>query len=204
MEELSIGRSRLMNVFDLGAREMQPDLSAVAQSRFDCWIENQEENFQQGEINQCKKEFLEALQQLEAATPQPPPPAPAPAPAPIFDVNPNEPMKPENAMYLVFFDFDESTLGPGAQSVLDSVAQEVATRNLTTISIVGHADKSGPVDYNERLGMRRANAVRDALVQRGIDPSMLTVETRGETQPLVQTPDGVREPANRRAEITFR
>jgi OOP family OmpA-OmpF porin len=51
--------------------------------------------------------------------------------------------------------------------------------------------------------MRRANAVRDALVKRGIDASLIKTESRGEDKLMVKTPDGVREPANRRAEITF-
>lgn len=205
MDELAIGRSRLVTVFDLGAREMYPDVSAVAQARFDCWIENQEENFQQGEIDRCKREFLSALQQLEGAMPAAPAPAPEPAPAPTAfgDVDPNQPMAIENAMYLVFFDWDQSTLGPGAQSVLDAVSQEVNRRSINAITVVGHADRSGPNAYNERLASRRANAVRDALVQRGLNASMIRVESRGESDPLVATEDNVREPANRRAQISF-
>ncbi len=203
MNELSLGRSRLVAVYDLGAREAYPDVSAVAQARFDCWIENQEENFQQDEINRCKREFLASLEQLEGAMPAQPPAAPAAAAEPAFDVDPNAPMNVENAMYLVFFDWDQSTLGPGAQSVLDAVAAEVSKRSLNSINVVGHADKSGPNDYNQKLAQRRANAVRDALVQRGINASMISVSSRGEDEPLVETADNVREPANRRAQISF-
>lgn len=205
MDELSVGRSRMVAMFDLGAREMYPDVSAVAQARFDCWIENQEENFQSDEINRCKREFLSALEQLEGAMPAAPPAAQAPAPADngIMDVNPNAPMAAENAMYLVFFDFDQSTLGPGAQSVLDAVAAEVSKRSLNSVTVVGHADRSGSEAYNLKLAQRRANAVRDALVQRGVPANILKVESRGENEPLVETPDNVREPANRRAQISF-
>lgn len=203
MNELGLGRSRLVAVYDLGAREAYPDVSAVAQARFDCWIENQEENFQQDEINRCKREFLAALEQLEGAMPAQPPAATAPVSEPAFDVDPNAPMEVENAMYLVFFDWDQSTLGPGAQSVLDAVAAEVSKRSLTSINVVGHADKSGPNDYNQKLAQRRANAVRDALVQRGINASMINISSRGEDEPLVETADNVREPANRRAQISF-
>lgn len=203
MEELSVGRSRMIAMFDLGAREMHPDVSAVAQARYDCWIENQEENFQQDEIDRCKREFLAALEQLEGAMPQQPPAAaPAPSDNPL-NVDPNAPMAVENAMYLVFFDWDQSTLGPGAQSVLDAVAAEASKRSLTSLDVVGHADRSGPDGYNVKLGMRRANAVRDALIQRGISADIIKVETRGENENLVATPDNVREPANRRAQISF-
>ena len=204
MDELSTGRSRLVAMYDLGAREMYPDVSAVAQARFDCWMENQEENFQPDEINRCKKEFLAALEQLEGAMPAPPAVAAAPAPAENpLNVDPNAPMLVENAMYLVFFDWDQSTLGPGAQSVLDAVAAEVAKRSLSSVNVVGHADRSGPDDYNQKLGMRRANAVREALIQRGVNASIINVTSRGEDERLVETPDNVREPANRRAQISF-
>lgn len=204
IQELSNGRGRLVAVYDRGARELQPDLAAVAQARFDCWIEQQEENFQQDDINACKSEFLNALQQLEGVLPPPVAPAP-PAPAqPFGDVNPNEQMAPENAMYLVFFDFDKHDINTGAAAVLDSVAQEVRSRQLNGLHVVGHADKSGTNEYNMRLATRRANAIKDALVARGIDAGMVTTESRGEENPLVETPDGVREPANRRGEISFR
>jgi OOP family OmpA-OmpF porin len=205
MNELAQGRSRLVAVFDLGAREAYPDVSAVAQARFDCWIENQEENFQPDDINACKQEFMSALQQLEGAmpaAPQQPPAAPGPAPD-ALNVDPNAPMATENAMYLVFFDWDQSDLGPGAQSVLDAVATEAKRRNLTSINVVGHADRSGTEAYNDKLAQRRANAVRDALAQRGIDANLINIASRGENEPLVETPDGVREPANRRAQISF-
>lgn len=207
LQELINGRTRLVNVFDLGARELQPDLAAVAQARFDCWIEQQEENFQQDHINACKREFLEALQQLESIMPPPAPPvAPAPAPAaqdPFAGIDPNEQMRPENAMYLVFFDFDKYDINSGAAAVLDSVAQELRNRS-AGLHVVGHADRSGTNAYNMRLATRRANSIKDALVARGVSADSITTESRGEENPLVDTPDGVREPANRRGEVTFR
>jgi len=201
-EELINARTRLVNVFALGAREMQPDLSAYAQARFDCWIEEQEENFQPEQISACKSQFMDALAQLEAAMPPPPPPAPEPVAQP-FDVDPSEPMKIENAKYIVFFDWDEYTLNAGANSILDAASNEAKGRSLTSINLVGHTDTSGSRAYNEKLSMKRANAVRDAMVQRGVDPSLMVVNHRGEDELLVQTADGVREPANRRTEITF-
>jgi len=201
-EELIVSRTRLVNVFALGAREMQPDLSAFAQARFDCWIEEQEENFQQDQISACKSQFLDALAQLEAAMPPPAPPAPEPVAQP-FDVDPSQPMKVENAKYIVFFDWDEHSLNAGANSILDAAAEEAKGRSLTSIDLVGHTDTSGSRDYNQKLSMKRANIVRDAMVQRGVDGGLLSVNHRGENELLVDTADGVREPANRRTEITF-
>ncbi len=153
---------------------------------------------------------MDALAQLEAAMPAAPAPAPEPAPmmepmveAPAFDVNPAEPMLVENAKYIVFFDFDESTLNSGANSILDSAANEAQGRSLIAIDLVGHTDTSGSRDYNQRLSMKRADAVRAGLVARGVDPSLINVNHRGESELMVDTADGVREPANRRTEITF-
>jgi OOP family OmpA-OmpF porin len=210
-EELIIARSRLVNVMALGAREMQPDLAAFAQARFDCWIEEREENFQADKISGCQSQFMDALAQLESAMPMAPVQAPEPAPmmepmveaVPTFDVNPAEPMLVENAKYIVFFDFDASTLNSGANSILDSAANEAQGRDLISINLIGHTDTSGSRDYNQRLSMKRANAVRDGLVQRGVNPSLISVNHRGESELMVDTADGVREPANRRTEITF-
>lgn len=217
MDELAVARGRLLVSFDLGSREKVPEKAAVAQARFDCWIEQQEEDDQGEDINNCKSAFMSAMGAVESivGTTPPAPPAEAPpiiAPPPAADLAPigaegmpapTGTMRPEDAMYLVFFDFDASNVGAGGQNVLDAVVQEVKSRNLNMIRIVGHTDSSGPNSYNNRLAMRRANAVRDALTQRGIDASLIRVEGRGEKELLVKTADGVREPANRRAQITF-
>lgn len=204
IKELSAARGRLVIAYDLGARESNPALSARAQARFDCWIEGQEENWEDSGTMNCKDEFLQAMDELEAGL-QPAAPAPAPVfeEPPAFDVDASEPMAPENAMYLVFFNWDSYELTAGALNVLDAVAGEVSKNPPQSIQIVGHADTSGPKDYNQRLAFKRANAVKDALVQRGVDAGLLMVDAKGEEELLVPTPDGVREPANRRANISF-
>ena len=201
IQELSAARGRLIVAYDLGARETAPALSARAQAKFDCWIEQQEETWGTANVPQCKNEFLKALSELEAGLS---PPAPQAEQAPLdYGVDPAAPMEAENAMYLVFFDWDKSNLGSGALSVLDSVAAEVAKNPPASVNVIGHADTSGPQDYNARLAMKRANTVRDALVERGVSADIIMVDAKGENELLVQTPDNVREPANRRVNISF-
>lgn len=195
IQELSAARGRLIVAYDLGAREVAPNEAAHAQAMFDCWIEQQEENWQDGDILNCKNEYESAINKLEGML-QPPPAEPAPVDVP-------EPMAPEDAVYLVFFNWDSKDLGSGALNVLDAVAQEVAKNPPTQINIIGHADTSGPQDYNQKLAFTRANKVRDALVERGVNPNILMVDSRGENELLVETPDNVREPANRRVNISF-
>jgi OOP family OmpA-OmpF porin len=202
LQELGAARGRLIVAYDLGARETNPALSARAQAKFDCWIESQEEHWKDTDVP-CKKDFADAIAQLEGQL-QPPAPAQEVAePLNNYGVDPNAPMAAENAMYLVFFDWDRSNIGTGAQSVLDAVAQEIAKNPPTSVNVVGHADTSGPDDYNQRLALKRANNVKDALIQRGVDASIIMVDARGEKELLVATPDNVREPANRRVNISF-
>jgi OOP family OmpA-OmpF porin len=146
---------------------------------------------------------MDAIAQLEGQLQPPAPVQEVVEPMNNYGVDPNAPMAAENAMYLVFFDWDRSNIGTGAQSVLDAVAAEVAKNPPAAINVVGHADTSGPDDYNERLALKRANNVKDALIQRGVDASIIMVDARGEKELLVATPDNVREPANRRVNISF-
>ncbi len=195
LRELAAARGRLVITFDLGGREIAPATAALAQAKFDCWIEQQEENWESSEDLSCKKEFMDAVAELEGLVQQ--------APQAVEDVAP-PPMVPEEAMYLVFFNWDSATLSAGAKNVLDAVAEEVAKNPPSQVVIDGHADTSGDKDYNQRLGFKRANAVRDALVERGINPDLVSVDSSGEEKLLVETADDIREPANRRVNISFK
>jgi len=119
-----------------------------------------------------------------AAPPPPPPPPP-----------------PVAREYLVFFDFDSSQITPEAMSVLRTVADNVPKANAQAVRAIGHADRSGPDRYNQRLSLRRAEAVKAQLIQLGVPANEISIEGRGETDPLVPTADGAREPQNRRVQI---
>lgn len=195
IQELSAARGRLIVAYDLGAREVAPREAAHAQAMYDCWIEQEEEDWQDEDILNCKNAYNDAINKLEGML-QPPPAEPAPAPV-------AEPMAPEDAVYLVFFNWDSKQLGSGALNVLDAVAAEVAKNPPSQVNIIGHADTSGPQTYNQKLAFSRANKVRDALVERGVNANIIMVDSKGENELLVETPDNVREPANRRVNITF-
>ncbi|HNQ92963.1 MAG TPA: OmpA family protein [Alphaproteobacteria bacterium] len=201
IEELSAARAKLIMALDAGAREGNPKVAATAQARFDCWIEQQEENWQNTDIIACKSQFFDALNALGPVTTPPAPeemmPPVSAAPAPMA------PMAPEDAKYLVFFDFDSSKVDAGGSSVLDSVAAEIKKQSISAVNVVGYTDTSGSKKYNKRLSAKRANAVREALVLRGVSADLLKVDSMGEENLMVPTADEVREPANRRTEITF-
>jgi outer membrane protein OmpA-like peptidoglycan-associated protein len=102
---------------------------------------------------------------------------------------------------MVFFDWDKYNLTPEAQQIVLAAAEAARKDGYARIVVTGHTDTSGSAEYNEGLSMRRADSVRQALVDLGISADQITTRALGETSPLVPTGDGVREPQNRRAEI---
>lgn len=103
--------------------------------------------------------------------------------------------------FLVFFDWDDASLTPEARQIIASAVGQYDATGMARITIIGHTDLSGPADYNQKLSERRAAAVVDALVSLGVPADVITAFGEGETNPLVPTADGVREPQNRRVEI---
>ncbi len=104
---------------------------------------------------------------------------------------------------MVYFPWDKSILVSDAQSVVQSAATDATSHNATGVAVVGYTDTSGSVKYNIRLSERRAKTVADALVGLGVSKTILSVDWKGKTDLAVQTPDGVREPLNRRATVTL-
>ena len=193
IDELAAARSRLIGALNKGGRINHPEDAAHAQAKFDCWVEQQEENHQPEDIEECQREFEAALAKLVELV-EKPEPAPAPAPAP----------RPEPVTFMVFFDFDSSALNDGAMAVIGLAEDRLPDYEDGFISIVGHTDTAGPASYNSELSMRRAQAVRDALTNMGVAPGQMSIDARGESDPMIETGDGVRSPQNRRVAITIK
>jgi len=198
--ELTQARADLVDALENGGRELASDKAGVAQAKFDCWVEQQEESWSKDVP--CKSQFHDALKALQDVVGKKP--VEEAFPAPVTEMPKGEPVAVEQAMFIVFFDWDKNDITASANDVLDAVAQEIRSRkDINGIVVVGHTDTSGGVAYNQKLSLRRAEAVKKGLVARGVDAAKLRVEGRGKTDLLVQTADGVREPANRRAQITL-
>ena len=181
--ELAAARTRLMTALNGGARDAKPADAARAQARFDCWVEEQDENHEDDKIAACKNDFMAAMDALEKKEM-------AAAAAPMSPAN-----------YTVYFDFDKSVINPAGQAVINDVLADAAKHAPSSVSVTGHADRAGPEDYNMALSLRRADAVRSALIAGGVSADKITVAGRGESEPAVPTADGVREAKNRRVEI---
>jgi OmpA-OmpF porin, OOP family len=179
VDELASARGRLMRALDAGARDSNPQVAATAQARFDCWVEQTEE-LDEGGTTACRDEFLKAMEELEGKK----------------MVEPGEPTK-----YIVLFDFDKSNINAEGQTVIEQVIAAAGKMGAVNISATGHADRSGSESYNMALSLRRADSVRAALIAGGLSADAITVAGRGESEPAVPTPDGVKEQANRRVEI---
>lgn len=105
--------------------------------------------------------------------------------------------------YLAFFDFDKSELTPEAQEIIRKAWEDAGNGEVVRIELTGHADRAGTDRYNIRLSERRSQAVKRELVRLGASAQDIVTFAKGETDPLVPTDDGVREPQNRRVEIVY-
>ena len=180
-------RERLLKDLDAG-REKFPDDSATAQVDFDCWVMNAHVQSQRAASAQCRSALDGALSQLEHDI-NPAPVAPVAA-APAAD-------------YQVYFDLNSWNLSAEQLSVLQQAIATARAGGQAHITIVGHTDTSGSAAYNQRLSVKRANVVEEALVDMGARREAISASGVGETDLAVQTADGVKEPKNRRAVITL-
>jgi phospholipid transport system substrate-binding protein len=111
------------------------------------------------------------------------------------------PLATAQAPSVVFFDWDKSSLSPEAMATISQAAAAYRATGSAGITNVGNTDTSGSPDYNMALSIRRADVVTRALIQKGVPAAAIETAGRGQTNLLVATADGVREPQNRRVEL---
>jgi outer membrane protein OmpA-like peptidoglycan-associated protein len=142
-------------------------------------------------INKC-----DFASQMMEAPPPPPPPPPAPPAAPVAAA-PCAVKLP----IIFYFDWNVATPPGEAAAVAQTTAQQMHACGWRNLTVDGHTDTSGSSAYNQKLSETRANNVAELLRGAGIAADALTVRGYGETRPAAPTPDGVREPLNRRVEV---
>jgi outer membrane protein OmpA-like peptidoglycan-associated protein len=181
---------------------MVPGLSLTAEYKFTQLVESRNYSAAGGLKAKLGQEssntFLLGLR-YQLFNPAPAAPAVAPVAAPVAAAPAPAPAR----TYLVFFDWDKASLTPRATQIIAQAASDSKTQSTTTIDVNGYTDTSGTPVYNQGLSVRRAKAVAAQLVADGVPASEITAKGFGDTNLLVPTGPGVREPQNRRVEIVL-
>ena len=130
----------------------------------------------------------EPVQAVDAELPAPPPAEPS--------------VGQDEATKNVYFAFDDYTLSPEAQESLNKLADFMKGSSSVVVQIEGHCDERGSTEYNLALGERRAQSVKNYLVQLGVDPARLPTMSWGEEKPVAQGSSEASWSQNRRAAFT--
>jgi len=178
--EMSAAREKLMAAFAAGGREATPQAAARAQAGFDCWMQEQEENFQPEDIAACKKYF-------EAG---------------YADMGEKKPMAKMAETVIIYFGFNSDMLDDDAKAMV--MKASMMGKDANVVMVNGHTDTKGNGAYNEALALSRAQAVSDMLKGHGIAAKSLRVGASGESMNAVTTGDDVEESRNRRVEIVIK
>ena len=111
---------------------------------------------------------------------------------------------PKSKVYVLNYDLGSTIVLPMSQPELESLFAEIESRKAVEVLITGHTDRVGPLKQNDRLSYRRAERIQDMLLVRGLKADFIRVVGRGEREPVVETPDEMPEPKNRRVEVIVR
>jgi outer membrane protein OmpA-like peptidoglycan-associated protein len=104
-------------------------------------------------------------------------------------------------VFTVYFGWNRSWVGPSGMAVLQQAAAVFRAGGVVQVQVTGYTDTSGSPMYNQRLSVRRAQHVAHILARMGVPWQAMAVGGKGETELAVPTPDGVREPRNRRVTV---
>jgi peptidoglycan-associated lipoprotein len=148
------------------------------------------------------KEVAEPAPPAAPVTENPTPPPPAPAPAEPTPEQPNKTVQDQLAD--VFFDYDSAELSSSSQSTLDANGKVLNDNASTSLTIEGHCDERGTVEYNLALGDRRAQSAKDYLVRFGVPGTRLSTISYGEERPFAEGHDEAAWAQNRRAHFVVR
>ena len=206
IDEIRIAYGNLMIIYK-DAKKIDPYNLARAISSLDCWAEQQEENWQIWDINICKNDFLNAMhniyekistQKNELKTSN------------NKDNNLENETKDEvtivtkdqnkELMQIIYFDFDKFNLSEVSKDKIKKFLNNYGSI-INEYLVVGHTDTKGTNKYNFSLSVKRAEVIKEVLINYGINQSSIKILGKGEESLAVDTPDDTKQPANRRVEI---
>lgn len=145
-----------------------------------------------------------------ATTPVPPAPTetaaptPTPTPTPAPTPEPAAPAVTASDLQTVYFDYDSFSLSDNARAALDANAKLLRENASLMVSLDGHCDERGTVEYNQALGQKRAESVQQYLTDAGIAASRMRVISYGKERPADEGHDESAWSRNRRVEFSAR
>ena len=185
--------NRLVAALGSTAKDKATVQLARAQTSFDCWVQEQEENFQPDHIAACRDAFIAAMGDVDKMIAVKPAPAPAPAP---------KEMVAKPMTWSILFQFDSVKMLPGAKEKIAEAVQYVNKFKSPRVTIAGYTDTSGSKEYNAALSERRSEELAVQAMDSGLNPQNVIMRSYGEDRLAEATADGVKNQANRRATIT--
>ena len=160
------------------------------------------------------------VEEKKAAPAPAPAPAPVPEPTPVVEYEPSTPTfdvapapapkaavaplaAPAKITYAAdaFFAFDKSVVQPAGKAKLDDLVKRMQSMDIEVVVAVGHTDSTGPSSYNQRLSVRRAEAVKAYMVSKGVDADRIFTEGKGEDSPVADNSSRSGRAKNRRVEV---
>ncbi len=206
INEIKIAYDNLMTIYK-DAKSIDPFNLARAISSLDCWSEQQEENWQTWDINNCKNDFLKAMHNIyEKISTQ----ENEQESSNNKDNNLENEIKDEvtivtknenkELMQIIYFDFDQFNLSEVSKDKIKKFLNNYGSV-INEYLVVGHTDTKGTNKYNLSLSIKRAEVVKEILINYGINQSSIKILGKGEETLAVNTPDDTKQPANRRVEI---
>ena len=202
INEIRIAYDNLMAIYK-DAKNLDPFNLARAISSLDCWSEQQEENWQTWDIKSCKSDFLKAMHNIyEKITKQ--------KKEKEKSINKKNKLKnevtivtknnSEELLQIIYFDFDKFNLSDVSKDKIKIFLNNYESM-IDEYLIVGHTDTKGAKKYNLSLSIKRAEVVKEILVNYGINDNSIKILGNGEESLAIETPDDTKQPANRRVEI---
>ena len=204
-KELTKSYNDLMKIYD-EIKVIDPYNLAVAISSLDCWAEQQEENWQTDHIQKCKNDFFKSMHKMyEKIVEKRKKKSEDKIEQTLNDDSESVSIVTENKnneiLQIIYFDFDNSTLSKVSLEEIKMFLRKYE-KQINNYIVVGHSDRKGKDEYNLKLSLNRAEAVKKILVSEGILEEKIKVLGKGELFPAVPTKNEVAHPANRRVEIS--
>ncbi len=187
VDELTQARAQLEAALAAGGGQRDPEAAGRAQSFYDCWVEQQQENFQPKDIAYCRDGYYKNVQLISAQ-----PSATAGAP------------EVQSLQADALFDFDSAVVRNEFKPELNNIAQQMVGDTASEFLVWGFTDTAGPPEYNQGLSERRAAAVVEYLESQGVTRDRLVSRGFGEENLAVETPNNTPNQQNRRVEVRLR